>query len=468
MGACFPASFSHEAEFEERQVVCARSRRDGRTRDAGGVRRDAVAVRWSRASTCSLLRKHFFDLLSRLIVIRIAYTETGRMFEYRHRTFRILTPLRITHWLQTLRQCPVTEWEIWKLTNDILELGQRGGIAPRDVDRPILSSNFVEGAIKGSCDRTVPHASLILDSLSPPAPRRCVSLSHRIAVPLLVRAAVATLCHATFAARSGLYEGRLLPNKLGSRFRASATRILTPLDKPFMSARAFRNSSRTCFYLPASLLQLLQRLISILLGLFFPVFCLLFNPAVALGVPPSAFADRPTRSPTHQRSRGRQECRPDSAETLAIALRRSTPEPLERLQRQARRQIPINPMSNSHITGTSPMAKSPRLHGPIDSILRHDSPTRDRSAIFCIAGLVRVVGRRSDGVERKALVGEAGSVGSGVGERSGTGFGLKRDAEGAVRTHRSDRGYRRAKTRGGNQGVAGSRRWCTACSGHRA
>ena len=70
------------------------------------------------------------------------------------------------------------------------------------------------------------------------------------------------------------------------------------------------------------------------------------------------------------------------------------------------------------------------------------------TAIFCIAGLVRVVGRRSDGVERKARVGEAGSVASGVGERSGTGFGLKRDAEGAVRTHRSHRGYRRAKMRG--------------------
>ena len=90
------------------------------------------------------------------------------------------------------------------------------------------------------------------------------------------------------------------------------------------------------------------------------------------------------------------------------------------------------------------------------------------TAIFCIAGLVRVVGRRSDGVERKARVGEAGSVASGVGERSGTRFGLKRDAEVAVRTHRSHRGYRRAKTRGGNQGVAGSRRWRTACSGHRA
>ena len=71
-------------------------------------------------------------------------------------------------------------------------------------------------------------------------------------------------------------------------------------------------------------------------------------------------------------------------------------------------------------------------------------------------------------MERKALVGEAGSVASGVGERSGTGFGLKRDAEGAVRAHRSHRGYRRAKIRGGNQGVAGSRRWRTACSGHRA
>ena len=90
------------------------------------------------------------------------------------------------------------------------------------------------------------------------------------------------------------------------------------------------------------------------------------------------------------------------------------------------------------------------------------------TAIFCIAGLVRVVGRRSDGLERKARVGEAGSVASGVGERSGTRFGLKRDAEVAVRTHRSHRGYRRAKTRGGNQGVAGSRRWRTACSGHRA
>ena len=90
------------------------------------------------------------------------------------------------------------------------------------------------------------------------------------------------------------------------------------------------------------------------------------------------------------------------------------------------------------------------------------------TAIFCFADLVRVVGRRSDGVERKARVGEAGSVASGVGERSGTGFGLKRDAEVAVRTPRSHRGYRRAKTRGGNQGVAGSRRWRTACSGHRA
>ena len=71
------------------------------------------------------------------------------------------------------------------------------------------------------------------------------------------------------------------------------------------------------------------------------------------------------------------------------------------------------------------------------------------TAIFCIAGLVRVVGRRSDGLERKARVGEAGSVASGVGERSGTRFGLKRDAEVAVRTPRSHRGYRRAKTRGG-------------------
>ena len=71
------------------------------------------------------------------------------------------------------------------------------------------------------------------------------------------------------------------------------------------------------------------------------------------------------------------------------------------------------------------------------------------TAIFCFAGLVRVVGRRSDGVERKARVGAAGSVASGVGERSGTRFGLKRDAEVAVRTHRSHRGYRRAKIRGG-------------------
>ena len=103
--------------------------------------------------------------------------------------------------------------------------------------------------------------------------------------------------------------------------------------------------------------------------------------------------------------------------------------------------------------------------GEFDSFsLPHDKPT----AIFCIAGLVRVVGRRSDGLERKARVGEAGSVASGVGERSGTRFGLKRDAEVAVRTHRSHRGYRRAKTRGGNQGVAGSRRRRTACSGHRA
>ena len=38
------------------------------------------------------------------------------------------------------------------------------------------------------------------------------------------------------------------------------------------------------------------------------------------------------------------------------------------------------------------------------------------TTIFCIAGLVRVVGRRSDGVERKARVGEAGSVASGVGQ----------------------------------------------------
>ena len=91
------------------------------------------------------------------------------------------------------------------------------------------------------------------------------------------------------------------------------------------------------------------------------------------------------------------------------------------------------------------------------------------TAIFCFAGLVCVVGRRNDGVERKARVGAAGSVASGVGERSGTRFGLKRDAEVAVRTHRSHRGYRRAKIRGGgNQGVAGSRRWRTACSGHRA
>ena len=71
------------------------------------------------------------------------------------------------------------------------------------------------------------------------------------------------------------------------------------------------------------------------------------------------------------------------------------------------------------------------------------------TAIFCFAGLVCVVGRRNDGVERKARVGAAGSVASGVGERSGTRFGLKRDAEVAVRTHRSHRGYRRAKIRGG-------------------
>ena len=90
------------------------------------------------------------------------------------------------------------------------------------------------------------------------------------------------------------------------------------------------------------------------------------------------------------------------------------------------------------------------------------------TAIFCFAGLVRVVGRRSDGVERPARVGEAGSVAGGVGERSETRFGLKWDAQGAVRTHRSHRGYRRAKIRGGNQGGAGSRRWRTACSGHRA
>ena len=90
------------------------------------------------------------------------------------------------------------------------------------------------------------------------------------------------------------------------------------------------------------------------------------------------------------------------------------------------------------------------------------------TAIFCI-DLGRVVGRRSDGVERKARVGAAGSVASGVGERPGTRFGLEGDAEVAVRTHRSHRGYRRAKIRGGgNQGVAGSRRWRTACSGHRA
>ena len=40
------------------------------------------------------------------------------------------------------------------------------------------------------------------------------------------------------------------------------------------------------------------------------------------------------------------------------------------------------------------------------------------TAIFCIAGVVCVVGRRSDGEERAARVGEAGSVASGVGERS--------------------------------------------------
>ena len=107
----------------------------------------------------------------------------------------------------------------------------------------------------------------------------------------------------------------------------------------------------------------------------------------------------------------------------------------------------------------------PKVHppGPAASL----GPTA--RPFFCFAGLVCVVGRRNDGVERKARVGAAGSVASGVGERSGTRFGLKRDAEVAVRTHRSHRGYRRAKIRGGgNQGVAGSRRWRTACSGHRA
>ena len=42
-------------------------------------------------------------------------------------------------------------------------------------------------------------------------------------------------------------------------------------------------------------------------------------------------------------------------------------------------------------------------------------------------------------MERATCVGESGSVASGVVGRSGTRFGLKRDAEGAVRTHRSVR-----------------------------
>ena len=61
----------------------------------------------------------------------------------------------------------------------------------------------------------------------------------------------------------------------------------------------------------------------------------------------------------------------------------------------------------------------------------------------------------------------AGSVASGVGERSGTRFGLKRDAEVAVRTHRSHPRVPPSEDSGGggNQGVAGSRRWRTAARG---
>ena len=62
-----------------------------------------------------------------------------------------------------------------------------------------------------------------------------------------------------------------------------------------------------------------------------------------------------------------------------------------------------------------------------------------RTAIFCI-DLGRVVGRRSDGVERAARVGEAGCVASGVVERPGARFGLEGDAEGLARTHQSHRG----------------------------
>ena len=61
------------------------------------------------------------------------------------------------------------------------------------------------------------------------------------------------------------------------------------------------------------------------------------------------------------------------------------------------------------------------------------------TAIFCI-DLGRVVGRRSDGVERAARVGEAGCVASGVVERPGARFGLEGDAEGLARTHQSHRG----------------------------
>ena len=80
--------------------------------------------------------------------------------------------------------------------------------------------------------------------------------------------------------------------------------------------------------------------------------------------------------------------------------------------------------------------------------LEIDSST---TAIFCI-DLGRVVGRRSDGVERAARVGEAGCVASGVVERLGARFGLEGDAEGLARTHQSHRGYRRAKIQGSSRG----------------
>ena len=78
----------------------------------------------------------------------------------------------------------------------------------------------------------------------------------------------------------------------------------------------------------------------------------------------------------------------------------------------------------------------------LSTVKRHERTTgitgvvrrRDTAIFFACFG---VVFGRGDEVEHGARFGEGGSVASGVDERAETRLGLKRDAEGAVRTYRS-------------------------------